>query len=111
MKTDDDAFLNVPNLIHVLLGGTVPVYKSTALYYDKETIYATNEMNRIQNESTLFMGTKLCFHEKMTDPSDKAYTPNYLYNQSIFPEFFSGIGTLSNFEMLVYSKYFGNNIF
>lgn len=29
MKTDDDTFVNVPNLIHVLLGGTVPVYDAT----------------------------------------------------------------------------------
>lgn len=47
MKCDDDTFVNVPNLIHVLLGGTIAIYKSTIPFYDKNSINALNQNNRL----------------------------------------------------------------
>ncbi|XP_033253176.1 uncharacterized protein LOC108158497 [Drosophila miranda] len=37
LKCDDDTFVNVPNLLHFLLGGSVPLYNDTLDYHDRYT--------------------------------------------------------------------------
>lgn len=56
MKCDDDSFVNVPNLIHVLLGGTLPVYKATISFYDKISVNAKSGKNRLAENKYLLMG-------------------------------------------------------
>lgn len=92
MKTDDDAFINVPNMIHVLLGGTIPVYKSAVPYYDEKSIFATRENNRLTNKSNLMLGSKYCNKGRITNPWSKWFVPDYMFSPYEYPEYFSGIG-------------------
>ena len=72
MKCDDDTFINVPNLIHVLLGGTIPVYKSTIVFNDKTTINAKSSKNRlVENSKYLLMGFKFCNARPISDVTSK----------------------------------------
>lgn len=49
MKCDDDSFINIPNLIHVLNGGTIPVYNATTSFYD-------NSNNRLIANDDILIG-------------------------------------------------------
>ncbi|CAO1307398.1 unnamed protein product [Diamesa hyperborea] len=91
MKCDDDTFINVPNLIHVLLGGTIPVYNSTIAFNDESTVNAKSSKNRIvENSKYLLMGLKFCNARPITDVTSKWYTPNYMYSGEFFPNYISG---------------------
>lgn len=79
MKADDDTFVNVPNLIHVLLGGTLPVYKSTISFFDKISVNAKSGKNRLAENKYLLMGYKFCSAKPISDVSSKWYAPNYLF--------------------------------
>lgn len=98
MKCDDDSFINVPNLIHVLLGGTIPVYKSTISYYDKLSINAKSSKNRLAENKYLLMGYKFCAAKPITDVTSKWYAPNYLYNGEVYPDYLSGTAYVMTFE-------------
>lgn len=108
MKTDDDLFLNVPNLIHILLGGTVPVYKSTISFYDKLSVDALDERNRLVDTEDLLLGFKHCSAKPVTDVKSKWiikqndndllilssigkwYNPSYMFDGEYYPEYISG---------------------
>ena len=90
MKSDDDMFINVPNLIHILLGGTVAVYKSTVFFYDKYSVDARNGRNRLKDTKDLLLGFKHCSARPVTDVKNKWYTPNYMFSGEYYPEYFSG---------------------
>jgi beta-1,3-galactosyltransferase 1 len=98
MKCDDDSFVNVPNLIHILLGGTLPVYKSTLQYYDKDTVQVTKSRNRILDNKHLLLGYKFCKARKIVDVTSKWYAPNYMFSDDYYPDYLSGIGYLFTFE-------------
>lgn len=55
-KVDDDIFLNVPNLMHILLGGTVPAYQALKYFYNDRTIDVTNKKNRLTQKWGVLMG-------------------------------------------------------
>lgn len=38
VKADDDIFLNIPNLVHFLQGGTVPGYPETLKVDDRDNL-------------------------------------------------------------------------
>lgn len=92
MKCDDDTFINVPNLIHILLGGTLPIYKSTLSFYDKETIFVTKKKNRLPDSKQLLLGYKFCNAKKILDPRSKWYAPNYMFSGQKYPDYLSGTG-------------------
>lgn len=71
MKCDDDSFINVPNLVHVLLGGTVPVYKSTISFHDRGSINAVSFRNRLSENSQLLMGYMFCDAKPIADVTSK----------------------------------------
>lgn len=98
MKCDDDTFVNVPNLIHVLLGGTVPVYKSTIPFYDKISVNARNNRNRVIESKYMLMGYKFCSAKPVTDVSSKWYAPNYMYSGEFYPDYLSGSSYVMTFE-------------
>lgn len=60
MKCDDDTFVNVPNLMHVLLGGTIPVLNATIKTYDEFTIMVKSSTNRLMMTRELLIGSKFC---------------------------------------------------
>lgn len=46
MKTDDDVFINIPNLFHILLGGSLPAYEETSdLFEDDKTLDITRAIS------------------------------------------------------------------
>lgn len=90
MKCDDDSFVNVPNLIHVLLGGTVPVYKSTISFYDKLSVNAKNSRNRLEDNKYLLLGYKFCSAKPIFDVNSKWFTSAYMFNGEFYPDYLSG---------------------
>lgn len=71
MKCDDDTFVNVPNLIHTLLGGTVPVYKATMPEYDEKSIKTLSSANRLTKTTDLLIGRKFCKSKPIGNTSSK----------------------------------------
>lgn len=71
MKCDDDTFVNVPNLIHVLLGGTVPAYKATRHHYNELTMDTLSPKNRLTRSDLLLIGQRIDHAEPITDYKSK----------------------------------------
>lgn len=87
MKCDDDTFLNVPNLMHVLLGGTVPIYQDTVKLYTEATA-----RRHSWTDSTSLMGFLFHNARPIRDVSSKWYAPRFMYRRKIFPNYLSGTG-------------------
>ncbi|XP_031634332.1 beta-1,3-galactosyltransferase 1-like [Contarinia nasturtii] len=94
MKADEDTFVNVPNLIHFLLGGTIPVYNATLNRYVeqyKENIMDVLHSNsRLSYEEDLLIGCRLCSIMPCSVPEDKWFSPPFMYDREIFPIFLAG---------------------
>lgn len=71
MKSDDDTFVNLPNLIHVLLGGTVPIYKATLKEYDNLNVMVKNPSNRLMMPNDLLIGSRFCHSRPIRDVESK----------------------------------------
>lgn len=71
MKCDDDTFVNLPNLIHFLLGGTVPIYDATLKEYDQYTVLARNSLNRLKVTNNLLIGSRFCHTKPIGNASSK----------------------------------------
>lgn len=52
-KVDDDEILLLPNLIHILLGGTLPLYYELMYYYDDKTVNVLENSNRLPAKNLL----------------------------------------------------------
>lgn len=52
-KVDDDEFIMLPNLIHVLLGGTLPLYNDLMFYYNYKTVNVLENSNRLSSINLL----------------------------------------------------------
>lgn len=116
MKCDDDTFVNVPNLLHVLMGGTIPIYNATKQLYTIVSRHVTANVNRINSNAVmksnktlvqpdLLMGLKFCHAYPVSTISSKWYTPFYMYNESIYyPDYLSGSGYVmsSNVAQRIY---------
>lgn len=98
MKCDDDTFVNVPNLLQVLLGGTVPLYKASIPFYDRNTVAVKSAKNRLVQVRRLLTGFLFCEAKPITDTSSKWYSPNYMYNKEFYPNYLSGSGYLMNLD-------------
>lgn len=66
-----DMFLNIPNLIHVLLGGTVPIYRASVRAYDSVTVNATDPANRLTMSNDLLIGARFCHSQPIRDKRSK----------------------------------------
>lgn len=98
MKCDDDSFINVPNLLHVLLGGTLPVYKATISFYDKLSVNVKNPKNRLVENKQVLLGYKFCSAKPISDVTSKWYAPNYMYSGEVYPDYLSGTAYVMTFE-------------
>ncbi|XP_050089216.1 acetylgalactosaminyl-O-glycosyl-glycoprotein beta-1,3-N-acetylglucosaminyltransferase-like [Anopheles aquasalis] len=100
MKCDDDTFVNVPNLVHVLLGGTVPLYKAAISFYDTNSVAVKSSKNRLVTEGNhLLTGFLFCEAKPIGDTSSKWYSPAYMYGKDVYPKYLSGTAYLMNFEV------------
>ncbi|XP_052865009.1 uncharacterized protein LOC128271490 [Anopheles cruzii] len=98
MKCDDDTFVNVPNLVQVLLGGTVPLYKAAISFYDTGSVAVKSTKNRLVEGHHLLTGFLFCEAKPIGDTSSKWYSPTYMYNREVYPNYLSGTAYLMNFE-------------
>jgi beta-1,3-galactosyltransferase 1 len=98
MKCDDDSFVNIPNLIHVLLGGTVPLYNEVLKYRLKDRYKAQKYQFRINHTEHLIMGRFVHNHPVNRDSNYLWYVPRYMMSNDIFPDYVSGIGYVMAFE-------------
>ncbi|XP_058057345.1 uncharacterized protein LOC131208569 [Anopheles bellator] len=98
MKCDDDTFVNVPNLVQVLLGGTVPLYKAAISFYDNSSVAVKSTKNRLVEGHHLLTGFLFCEAKPIGDTSSKWYSPTYMYNREVYPNYLSGTAYLMNFE-------------
>jgi beta-1,3-galactosyltransferase 1 len=97
MKCDDDSFVNVPNLIHILLGGTVPIYEGTFYFiYDKK--YAIKNQNRVNSSTHLILGRQVSNSRLNRNPRIQWYVPRYMMSNEVFPNYVSGIGYVLAYE-------------
>lgn len=71
MKCDDDTFVNVPNLIHTLLGGTIPVYRATVAEFDEKTVRTLSASNRLTQNTGLLIGRKFCKSKPIGNTNSK----------------------------------------
>lgn len=71
MKSDDDIFVNIPNLLQMLLGGTIPVYNATIQEYDQYTVKAVSSKNRLNQYHNLLMGKRFCNSKPIANVSSK----------------------------------------
>lgn len=101
MKCDDDTFVNVPNLLHVLLGGTVPIYNATVQEYDQLTVKVTSPINRLTQLDKLLVGSRFCNSKPIANISSKWYTPMYMYDGNIYPNYLSGTGYVMSADVAV----------
>lgn len=90
MKCDDDIFVNVPNLVHVLLGGTVPVYKSTLMLLEKLSVDAKRLTNGLADDKFLLLGFKICSSKPNRDFTNKWFVPRYMYSDEFYPDYVTG---------------------
>lgn len=98
MKCDDDTFLNVPNLMHILLGGTVPVYGSTIARY--ESTKSTHFENAVPYTEKLILGFTHVRVRPISDSSNKWYTPRFLFEGNEFPTYVAGPGYLISIDVV-----------
>lgn len=117
MKCDDDSFVNVPNLIHFLLGGTIPVYLATLHHYNDRTVRTRSPINRLKYQKNLLVGSLFCHVKPISNYRSKwwvchpkwgtwhlrcdfalfeivafRFTPRYMYSNTIYPNYLSGSG-------------------
>ncbi|KAH8247667.1 hypothetical protein KR038_007752, partial [Drosophila bunnanda] len=86
-KTDDDAFINVPNLLHILLGGTMPSRKTTTRQF------------RLTATNNVLLGKKLRGAKPIVDVDNKWYMPHYMYPNQTYPAFLVGGGYLMSIDV------------
>lgn len=100
MKCDDDTFVNIPNLLHYLLGGTVPLYNDTIDWYDQHTVEVMSNRNRLNITSDLLTGYLFCGVSPVADVSNKWYMPYYMYPENIYPHYLSGSSYLMSGDVV-----------
>lgn len=80
MKTDDDTFVNVPNLIHILLGGTMPLYDVTKDVFNEDAADPLSSNNRLTNFTDLLFGCLYTNVRAIRDSDNKWYDHFELYD-------------------------------
>ena len=99
MKTDDDMFVVVPNLVHVLLGGTIPLYDATLSLLNNRTRRTLDPTNRMETTENLLMGYLMSGYYPNRDITSKYYAPNYMYDKNKYPDFLTGTGYVMSIDV------------
>uniref|UniRef100_A0A1A9WP13 Hexosyltransferase n=1 Tax=Glossina brevipalpis TaxID=37001 RepID=A0A1A9WP13_9MUSC len=101
MKCDDDTFVNVPNLLHFLLGGTIPLYNDTLDFYDQRSIKLLYmSAGRLKATDEYLVGHKFCSVRPIENVASKWYMPSYMYPGDKYPTYLSGAGYLMSMDVV-----------
>ncbi|EDV56406.1 beta-1,3-galactosyltransferase 1 [Drosophila erecta] len=100
LKCDDDTFVNIPNLLHFLLGGTIPLYNDTLDYHDRSSYLVTAPQNRLKASSEVMYGHQFCNVAPVSEVSSKWYMPSYMYKPGSYPKYLSGAGYLFSIDVV-----------
>ncbi|KAH8300226.1 hypothetical protein KR044_011856 [Drosophila immigrans] len=100
LKCDDDTFVNVPNLLHYLLGGTVPLYNDTLDYYDRRSFLVMMPHNSLNATTGIMRGHQFCNVVPVSEVSSKWYMPYYMYQADAYPQYLSGAGYLMSIDVV-----------
>ncbi|KAH8321484.1 hypothetical protein KR074_006362 [Drosophila pseudoananassae] len=100
LKCDDDTFVNIPNLLHFLLGGTIPLYNDTLDYHDRTTYLAKLPSNRLNASTEVMYGHQFCKVTPVSDVTSKWYMPAYMYAPTAYPKYLSGAGYLLSIDVV-----------
>lgn len=73
MKTDDDMFVNVNNLVRLL---------------------------KVRNMSKLLVGALICGARPIADTQNKWYAPHYMYQGAVYPNYLSGTGYVMSHDVV-----------
>ncbi|XP_016985841.1 beta-1,3-galactosyltransferase 1 [Drosophila rhopaloa] len=100
LKCDDDSFINVPNLLHFLLGGTIPLYTDTVDYHFQNTYKVMSPWNRFNASGVVMYGHKFCNMEVDVDVKSPWYVPQYMFEGFKYPVYLSGTGYLLSIDVV-----------
>lgn len=88
LKADDDSFINVPNLIQILLGGTIPIYKSAIYTLDAKS--PLKDENLVKNTENLLLGVLYPDSTVTRRTDDRFYVPEFMYEGKVYPPYLEG---------------------
>lgn len=100
MKVDDDTFVNIPNLLQFLLGGTIPLYNETLDFYDSHTYQTLSSLNRLNATTNYMVGYMFCRAPVLGNVKSKWYMPYYMYTKDYYPTYLSGSGYLMSMDVV-----------
>ncbi|XP_037952929.1 beta-1,3-galactosyltransferase 1-like isoform X1 [Teleopsis dalmanni] len=100
MKSDDDTFVHVPNLIHFLLGGTIPLYNNTLDMHDLKSYEVLSARNRLNKTNNYLTGHLFCTSRPIANITSKWYMPYYMYPEDKYPRYLSGAGYMMSMDVV-----------
>ncbi|XP_017068640.1 beta-1,3-galactosyltransferase 1 [Drosophila eugracilis] len=100
LKCDDDTFVNVPNLLHFLLGGTIPLYKDTVGYHYRTNYKVKSPWNRMNSSREVMYGNKFCNMYADNNVRSPWYMPKYMFEGKRYPSYLSGSGYLLSIDVV-----------
>ncbi|XP_067645892.1 beta-1,3-galactosyltransferase 5-like [Eurosta solidaginis] len=109
VKADDDTFLNIPNLLHYLLGGTLPLYNETIDLYDSRTYRVLSPGNRLNSTKNYLGGHLFCSSRPVAVLSNKWYMPYYMYPGDKYPLYLSGAAYVMSADVVARLYYVALN--
>lgn len=71
MKSDDDMFINIPNIKHLLLGGSVPAYAVTQHLFEREPNGTYRNESPLNSTLKFVMGLSHIMPSVVRDESNK----------------------------------------
>lgn len=102
MKCNDDTFLHVPNLLHILLGGTVPAYEYTHWLYKYDFLHfnVLSDINRLNLTERILLGCLRKAEKPYDFIAHKYYMPQAMYPLDTYPDFLSGIAYVMSMDVV-----------
>ncbi|XP_017011010.3 beta-1,3-galactosyltransferase 1 [Drosophila takahashii] len=99
-KCDDDTFVNIPNVLHFLLGGTIPLNKDTVGFHYRNTYQVTSPRKRLTARREVMYGRQYCNVPPITNKLNKWYMPSYMFRGGVYPPYLCGSGYVTSIDVV-----------